>query len=133
MAEDYFEHHGKVEKWLLAVTADGEQLHCVAGWPDDAAEAETLAEVRTVYRARGVSHYGVVAEVWLGQGPVRPLKDPARVEAVMLALIGREPGQRLVAVREIVRPWDGSKPTLGPLKRLDGDGPASDLLALLDY
>jgi len=91
----------------------------IAGVPDDRtiitqvttrAKPRCSPAFRAVYRKKKVPCYGVISEVWVNDiGPLKPCDDPTRREEIMLALVGSLPGERLVASREIIRPWDSGR------------------------
>lgn len=117
-AETSFEDEGIVAPLFHAVTEDGEQMIYMTPWGDGKSKARILKELRKQFAKKRVVRYGVVSEVWLaGYDPSTPMVVPSarqdRQEAVLIATVA--PPEIVLARRDIVRPWDGSKAHLRPL------------------
>jgi hypothetical protein len=125
-AEEQFRRTGLVLPMFDGVAADGERIIVPAPWRDEADKVAILRVVRTVFRLKGVVRYGMLSEGWMAaydpkemKGSEKPKVMPRdrqdRKEAVVIAVV--EPPVTLFGTREIIRPWDGGKPTLGPFNR----------------
>jgi len=142
MAKDAFARFGSsgtLAATFLVVPSAGKAFMVAPGWEDNEMKARMLVELRAMFREMGVVRYAVVTEAWVaplvddprGQ-VVRPGEHPSRKEVISLVAVERG-GEKLSGYREILRPWDGSKPTFGPIEIHNGEGaPVGRLLTLLD-